>query len=157
MTSTTPSSHIPTPTSRPDGHHPLIEGPRWYRTRIRAWGPLLGTVIPGLLGATAYAALRYSESAWSGAYGLVVGVIAAPGLLVAGAPFGERDLYPLAVLASGLMWLLVGLVASRRATRHPFATWGDFWRHYGWLAAGIWVGAGAALGIATVSIGDSLY
>ena len=36
------------------------------------------------------------------------------------------------------------------------ATWGDFWRHYFWLAAGIWVGAGAALGIATVSIGDSL-
>jgi hypothetical protein len=113
-------------------------------------------VIPGVLGALAYAALHYSDASWSGAFGLVGGVIAAPGLLAAGAPFGDRDLYPLAAIASGFLWIAVGFLASRRATRHPMATWGDFWRHYFWMAAGIWVGSGAALGIATVSIGETL-
>ena len=134
----------------------LIEGPRWYRRRIRGWGPVLGLLLPALIGAIAFASLKFSESAWSGAVGLVGGVVAAPGLLAAGAPFGDQSVYPVAILSSGVMWIAVGFLASRRATRHPLATWGDFWRHYLWMAGGIWVGAGAALGIATVSIGESL-
>lgn len=135
----------------------LVDGPRWFRARIRAWGPLLGVLLPAVVGGFAYGSLRLSDSAWSGAVGLVGGVLAAPGLLAAGAPFGDRGLYPIAVVASGVMWLAVGFLASRRATRNPLATWGDYWRHYLWLAGGIWVGAGVALGIATVVIGDSLY
>ncbi|WP_394943082.1 hypothetical protein [uncultured Ilumatobacter sp.] len=136
---------------------PLIDGPRWYRIRIRSWGPLLGLLFPALIGGTSYATLYQSDAAWSGAIGLIGGVVAAPGLLIAGAPFGDRSMYPIAVAASAVAWVLVGFLASRRATRHPLATWSDYWRHYFWMAAGIWVGSGIALGVATISLGEALF
>lgn len=143
------------PTSGPDAP-PLIEGPRWYRNRIRLLGPFLALLVPGIVGAIAYFSLQLFDTAWSGAVGLILGVCAAPALLAAGAPFGDRDLYPLAIAVSGVLWMLVGVLASRRATRNPMATWADFWRHYAWLCAGVWLGACAALIIAAYSIGDSL-
>ena len=155
-TSTPPGTSDPTDSGRA-GDRPLIDGPRWYRARIRSWGPLAGLVIPTIVGALSYASLEYSDASWSGAVGLVGGIIAAPGLLVVGAPFGDSSLYSLAITASGLLWLIVGLIASRQATRNPLATWADYWRHYLWLAGGIWVGAGIALGLATVSIGEALF
>ena len=82
---------------------------------------------------------------------------AAPGLLLVGAPFGERGLYALAIAASALVWLLVGFLASRRATRNPVATWSDYWRHYAWMCGGIWLGSCLALGIAAAVISDSLF
>ena len=136
---------------------PLIEGPRWYRSKIRLWGPFLALVVPGIVGAIAYFSLQWFDTAWSGAVGLILGVMAAPALLAAGAPFGDRDLYPLAIAASGVMWMLIGFLASRRATRNPMATWGDYWRHYAWLCGGVWLGSAAALVIAAYSIGDSLF
>jgi hypothetical protein len=66
-------------------------------------------------------------------------------------------LYPLAVAASALLWILVGFLAARRATRNPMATWSDFWRHYAWMCAGVWAGASLALAIAAVAISDSLF
>lgn len=133
-----------------------MDGPRWYRARIRAWGPLLGLLVPAVIGAISYAALQYSDASWSGAVGLIGGVVAAPGLLVVGAPFGNSNLYVLGIAGSGILWMAIGLLASRRATRNPLAIWGDFWRHYLWMAGGIWVGAGIALGVATISVGEAL-
>ncbi len=109
------------------------------------------------MGAIAIVSLRLFDSASSGAIGLIGGVMAAPALLVAGAPFGDRGLYPLAIGASALGWLLLGLVASRRATRNPMATWSDFWRHYAWLCGGVWFGCAVALIVAGLSISDSLF
>lgn len=120
------------------------------------FGPLLGLVIPGTLGAIAYLSLQLFDSSWSGIVGLIGGYFAAPTLLAVGAPFGDRELYPLAAVAAGVMWLLVGVLASRRATRNPMATWSDFWRHYLWMLAGIWVGVSVALAIATVRIGSGV-
>lgn len=156
------TSYSPAPpglTAHPDHRtgSPLVDGPQWYRARIRGWGPLLGVLLPAVIGGLAYAALRLSDAAWSGAVGLIGGVVAAPGLLAAGAPFGDRGLYPVSIAASGVMWMAVGLLASRRATRNPLATWADYWRHYLWMAGGIWAGAGIALGVATVVIGDPLF
>ena len=136
---------------------PLAEGPRWYRTRLRTFGPLVALIVPAIVGGLASLSLRLFDTAWSGAVGLIGGVFAAPALLAAGAPFGDRGLYPLAVAASGLLWLLVGFVAARRATRNPMATWADFWRHYAWMCAGVWAGAAIALGVAALSISDSLF
>ncbi len=133
-----------------------MEGPRWYRSRLRTWGPFAALVVPAIVGGIAYLSLQLFDTAWSGAVGLIGGVWAAPVLLAAGAPFGDRSMYPLAVGASALLWVLVGLLAARRATRNPMATWADFWRHYAWMCAGIWVGASAALVVAALSISDSL-
>ena len=124
--------------------------------RIRAWGPLVGLLLPGLVGGSAYFALQWSDSAWSGAWGLIGGYLGAPTLLGVGAPFADRDLYPLAAIAAALMWMLIGFLASRRATRNPVASWADWWRHYLWMLGGIWVGVGVGLVIATVRIGTGV-
>ncbi len=136
---------------------PLLAGPRWYRSRIRSFGWLVGLIPPAVVGAIAWLALRLADSRWSGLVGLFGGVVAAPGLLVAGAPLADESNYPLAVVASIPLWLLIGLVASRRGTRSPMATWREFWREYAWMFAGVAAGAGGALVAATAILGESLY
>ena len=89
---------------------PLIAGPRWYRARIRVLGPLLGLVPMAILGAIAWLSLRLADGRTSGLLALVAGVSAAPGLLFVGAPFADDSQYPMAVLASVPLWLLLGLV-----------------------------------------------
>lgn len=113
-------------------------------------------MIPGLIGAIAYASLNLSDASWSGPVGLIGGYFAGPTFLAIGAPFADRSLYPIAAVAAGAMWLLIGLLASRRATRNPVATWNDFWRHYSWMLAGVWVGVTVALAVATLRIGNGV-
>ena len=136
---------------------PLLAGPRWYRTRIRSFGWLVALVPPAVVGAIAWLSLRLADSRLSGLVGLFGGVVAAPGLLVAGAPLADESNYPLAVVASTPLWLLIGLVASRRATRSPMATWREYWREYAWMFVGVALGAGGSLIAATVILGESLY
>jgi hypothetical protein len=136
---------------------PLIEGPFWYRSRIRRLGPFAGLIVPATLGLIAIVVLRFFDGAWSGAVGLIAGVCAAPGLLVVGAPFGDSSHYPLAIAGSAVMWMLVGLLASRRCTRNPMATWTDYWRQFFGLCAGIWLGCCAALLVAAMVVGQSLF
>jgi hypothetical protein len=136
---------------------PLFEGPRWYRTQIRRRGPFLALIVPAIVGIGAGLVLRLFESAWSGAVGLVGAVFAAPTLLVVGAPFSDRDIYPIAVLAAIPLWLAIGWLAARRATRNPMADWSDFGGHLALLTGGIWLGAAGAMAIATMSLGESLF
>lgn len=135
---------------------PLIAGPRWYRARIRVLGPLLGLVPMVVLAAIAWSALRIGDGRNSGLIGLVAGVSAAPGLLIAGAPFADETRYPLAVLASVPLWLLLGFLASRRATRTTVASWRDYWREMILLTIAVVLGAIAALAGATWMLGESL-
>jgi hypothetical protein len=136
---------------------PLLAGPRWYRTRIRSFGWLVALLPPAVVGAVAWLSLRLADDRSSGLVGLVGGVVAAPGLLVAGAPLADESNYPLAVVASAPLWLLIGFVASRRATRSPMATWRDFWREYAWMFVGVAAGAAGSLIAATAILGESLY
>ena len=100
--------------------------------------------------------MQMSEAAWSGTFGTAASYLAAPALLAIGGPLAEESMKPLALGASALTWLLVGLLAARRSTRNPFATWSDFWRHYSWMLFGIWVGVMMAIAIATAWIGPDL-
>lgn len=136
---------------------PLIEGPRWYRSRIRLFGAFAALIVPAIVGAIAIASLRLFDGLWSGAIGLIGGVFAAPVLLAVGAPFGDDSRYPLAIAASVVMWMLVGVLAARRATRNPMASWADYWRQYAWLCAGIWIGCIAAMVISAAVVGESLF
>lgn len=113
-------------------------------------------LVPGLLGAVGYVALEMSEASWSGTVGAATSYLAAPALLAVGGPLADPELKPLAVGSSAVMWLLAGVLASRRATRNPFATWADFWRHYSWMLVGSWVGVMMAIAIASVWIGPDL-
>ena len=131
-------------------------GPRAYRRQIRRLGPLLALLPPAALGTTSALLLRNNTSTVRGVVGFLTAVLAAPGLLVGGAPMkGGSGLYLAAALGSAVMWLLVGLVASARATRRPVATWGDYWKEYAWLACAVWLGVFAALIAANLILGGA--
>jgi hypothetical protein len=135
---------------------PLIEGPRWYRTRIRMFGPVAALLPMAVLGAASWLTLRIGDGRTSGILGLVTGVAAAPGLLVAGAPFAPQESYPLAVLASVPLWMVLGALAGRRATRTAIASWRDFWREMTLLSLSVMLGAIGALVAATLVLGETL-
>lgn len=135
----------------------VIEGPRWFRTEIRHKGPLCALGPPLALGAVAVVCISFFESQITGMIGLVSAYFAAPALPVVGAPFSGTDRHPLAIVISTILWVIVGVVASRRATRDPMATWGDFWRTYAWLAGGIWLGAIVPMAVARFAIGGQLF
>lgn len=132
----------------------MPSGPRAYRARIRTRGPLVALGPPAVLGVVGWLMLHDSESGGRGVAGFVSAVFAAPLLLVAGAPLRSWDgLYLLAIAASVVLWILVGVVASRRATRAPIATWREYWTEWSWLAAGVWGGVLVALVASNLVLG----
>ena len=134
----------------------VFEGPNWYRARIRRFGPFLALVLPAVLGAIAIAALQFADGLASGWTGLVLGVCAAPGLLAIGAPFAETSSYPIGIGGSVVLWLAIGVFATRVATRNPVASFTDFWRAYRWLAAAVFLGALGALAASSLLLGRQL-
>lgn len=136
---------------------PVPLGPRAYRRRIRGLGPLVALVPPAVFGLVAWWCLRDHTSAMRGTVGFVAAVLAAPVLVATGVPLTTgRPAYLAAVAASGLLWLLLGVVAARRATRSPVATWTDYWRELAWPAVGVWAGAGVSLVTANLLLGGAL-
>lgn len=141
---------------RTSSAEPVYEGPRWYRARIRLIGPLLGLVPMAALGLVSLASLAIGDGRSSGLLGLLCGVAAAPGLLVVGAPFADDTAYPLAVLASVPVWVILGAISAWRATRLPIATWHDYWREMLWMTVGVILGSIVALVAASAILGESL-
>lgn len=134
----------------------MPHGPRAYRRQIRRTGPILGLLPPAVLGLLSLVLLRDNTSTTRGVLGFLAAVLAAPGLLVAGAPMASgTGLYMVAVLGSAAVWLLVGVVATRRATRTPVASWGDYWKEYVWIAGGVWLGVVGALVAANLILGGA--
>jgi len=109
-----------------------------------------------ILGATAWLSLQLADGKTSGLLALVTGVSAAPGLLFVGAPFSDNSQYPMAVVASMPLWLVLGFVASRRATRSTVASWRDYWREMAFLTIAVVLGAIVALAAATRILDESL-
>ena len=134
----------------------VTEGPTWYRIRIRRYGPLLALALPLIVGAIALLTLELTDGTASGLAVLVTGISAAPGLLAFGGPLATSSDRPIGIAISVVLWLIVGVVASRVATRNPMASFTDFWRAYRWLAAGVFIGSMAALGAASLVINRSL-
>lgn len=139
------------------GSAPLTAGPRWYRRRIRVIGPILGLIPMALLGGLSMLVLRIGDGPTSGAIGLIAGSAAAPGLLVAGAPFADESTFPLAIAASVPLWIVLGWVAARRATKRPVASWWDFGRELFWLSSAVVIGAIVAVVVAAAIVGQSLF
>jgi hypothetical protein len=127
------------------------------RARLRTLGPVVGLIPPAVLGLLSLLLTRNSTSAGRGIAGFALGVLAAPGLLVAGVPLSSTSHYAPAIAGSAAFWFLLGLFAAVRATRRPVAGWGDFWRDYAWLAVPVWIGVGAALFVADLALGNALF
>lgn len=110
-----------------------------------------------VMGGLAWWLVQDNTSAVRGIGSLALAVLAAPTLLVAGVPLAGDDTVRLvAILAAAAMWLVLGVVASRRATRSPVASWRDFWREFLWLAMGVWIGVVGALVAANLLLGRTL-
>jgi hypothetical protein len=139
-------------------HQPVPMGPRAYRSKLRGSGPFVALVPPGILGVFSLMLLRGHTSLVRGVAGFLTAIFAAPGLLVAGAPLRSgRNVYLGAVVGSAVLWMIVGAIAARRATRMPAASWRDYWREYVWLAAGVWLGVVLALGAVNLIFGRALF
>ncbi len=133
---------------------PVPQGPRAYRQRLRRFGPVLGLLPAAALGGLAWLSLHDNVSSVRGVLGFLLAVLAAPCLLAVGVPLTTgAALYVVAFVASAVIWLSLGSLAARRATRRPAAMWSDFWREFVWLAAGVWVGVVLALAAIDLLLG----
>jgi hypothetical protein len=93
-----------------------------------------------------------------GIAGFLTAVLAAPGLLVVGAPLRTgTGVYLGAVVGSAVLWMIVGAISARRATRVPAASWRDYWHEYVWLAFGVWLGVVVALAAVNLIFGRALF
>jgi hypothetical protein len=135
---------------------PEFRGLRWHRARVRRLGPLYGLALPVATGLVAIAALTFGQGRTAAVLALLAGVVAAPGLLVVGAPIADQGAYPLAIVGSVPFWLLLGWVASRRAARHPITAWREFWMEMGLLYTSVGIGAVSGVLIAAVRLGERL-
>lgn len=139
-------------------HQPVPMGPRAYRSKLRGSGPFVALLPPGILGVFSLLLLRGHTSLVRGVAGFLTAILAAPGLLVAGAPLRSgRSVYLGAVVGSAVLWMIVGAIAARRATWMPAASWRDYWREYIWLAAGVWLGVVLTLGAVNLIFGRALF
>jgi len=132
-------------TESPTSSDPVVGGPRWYRSKIRLYGPPLGVVVPLVLWFVERAGRGLLDGKLRIAWYLGLRAVAAPGLLVVGFPLGRSSLHPIGVAISIPFWLLVGYGAARVATRNPVAQFRDYWRAMGWFVAAVVVGVIAAL------------
>jgi hypothetical protein len=118
----------------------------------------MALIPPAVLGALSLVLLRGHTSLVRGVAGFLAAVAAAPGLLVAGVPLRSGgNVYMAAIGGSAALWLILGVVASRRATQSPVASWRDFWREYLWLATGVWLGVIVALVAVDLILGRALF
>ena len=93
-----------------------------------------------------------------GIAGFLTAVLAAPGLLVVGAPLRSGGgVYLGAIVGSAVLWMIVGAISSRKATRVPAASWRDYWHEYVWLALGVWLGVIVALAAVNLIFGRALF
>ena len=139
-------------------HQPVPLGPRAYRSKIRGSGPFVALVPPAILGCISLLLLRGHTSLARGVGGFVTAILAAPGLLVAGVPLRSGGgVYLVAIVGSAVLWMILGAISARRATRHPAASWRDFWREYAWLAVGVWLGVVVALAAVNLIFGRALF
>ena len=84
-------------------------------------------------------------------------MLAAPLLPTFGAPIRSGgSVVLMAIAASVVLWMVIGVVASRRAAGRPMATWSAFWGEYLLLATAAWAGVVLSLVFANLVLGRAL-
>jgi hypothetical protein len=132
-------------------------GPRAFRFRLRRIGGFAALAPAAALALLSFLFLRNNTTAVRGVAGFVAATLAAPALMPFGIPLAnDASRMLLGILVSVVLWFGIGVVAARRATRSPVATWRDFWREYLWLAGGIWLGVLAGLLVIEIVLGRAM-
>ncbi len=109
----------------------------------------MALALPTLLGLVAVVVLGADGPSRRGVLGFVAAVMAAPLLPVLGIPLRSgTTLVAAAVVASAVLWLLIGWWAARRST-----SWAGFALEYGWMVLAVWVGTGLAALAADLVLG----
>lgn len=94
------------------------------------------------------------SGAKGGALSFLFIVMAFPVMPLLGIPAAGGALRVLvAVLASGIVWWVIGQVTAARVTNHPVVGWREWTREYVTLAIGLWVGAVGSLALAALVLG----
>lgn len=128
-----------------------------HRRRVRRGGALAALLLPSTAGLTAVVLLWSGAGDWSGIAGLALAVAAAPLLPVVGVPAtADPSRVMVGGAASAVLWLVLGAVAARRATRTPGASWPEWRRDYTRLALGVVVGGWVSLLLAAMVVGVRL-
>ena len=137
----------------PEAPAAVPAGPVAYRRRLRSFGPFMALVPPAIAlvaGAMVWQFARCSGESCvtSGAAGWLLAALALPTSLIVGLPWeAGSSRYLVIGVTSACVWMALGYLAARRATRSPVADWRDWWREYAWFLLGVWAGVGAALAI----------
>lgn len=126
-------------------------GPLAYHRRLRMFGPIAGMFPPTVIVVATYL-LRPVMECDLGACGRqvvtswILPALSLPTAVLWGLPIEGGTSRIIGVIAtSALAWLLVGVVATARATRSLVATWRDWWREYLWIGVFVWAGVGLGL------------
>jgi hypothetical protein len=120
-----------------------------YRHQLRRFGALMGLAVPAIALALGGLLLWWGDSALRGSGGFLLTAMAAPTMLLLGVPVaGGTPRYIVAGVTSLILWMAIGVWASRRATHRVVASWRDWWREYLWLAGPVWLGATVAFVVA---------
>jgi hypothetical protein len=139
----------PAPTDAPATRFgkPVPDGPVANRRAVRRYGAFAALITPAVAGGVGSLLLWGSDSPWRGVPGFTLLVAAAPIMPLAGVPAsGGGSRYLVAGVLSAVLWMVIGFIASRRATRLPIATWNDWRAEYTPLAIGASLGGLAAVG-----------
>jgi len=133
------------------------DGPRAFRFRIRRLGAFVALVPAASLGVLSVLLLRDNTTTLRGILGFLAATLAAPALMPFGIPLSNdpKRMF-LGIVVSAVLWLAIGFVAARRATRSPVATWRDYWREYLWLASGVWLGVVGGLLVIEIALGRAV-
>jgi hypothetical protein len=147
-----------------DSASPVPYGPAAYARRLRRAGWLMALVVPALLlGATAVAKAALTcptgqVCSTSFATNWVLPGMALPTAILWGVPLhGGTPRYIGVVATSALVWALLGIWASGRATRRPIASWRTWFREYLLLLAGVWIGVFVGLLALAALVGQGTF
>ena len=145
---------------------PVPFGPAAYARRLRRLGWLMALVVPALLlGLTALAKLALqcgSGSICSNgvtvATNWVLPGLALPTAILWGIPLrGGASRYAGVIASSVVLWAILGVWASNRATQRPIATWRTWFREYIGLLIGVWLGVAVGLFALGTIVGQGTF
>lgn len=127
------------------------KGPLAYHRSIRMLGPLVALVPPAIMLAAMFAARTWLDCGGVACgrevlTGWVLPALALPTAVLWGLPIEDGTIRIVGVLASSaVVWMLLGFLATRRATRSLVATWRNWWSEYLFLLVAVWVGVAGGL------------
>ena len=115
---------------------------------VKTLGPLAALVVPAMALGVWWIFSHWGGSTIRGYAGFLLASFAGPTLLLLGVPIkGGASRYAIAVVTSTILWLAIGVVATRRANFSPPPTWPRWFREFLWLAVPVWLGSIVAYGI----------